>query len=72
MAVLGCGEVGQAAIETGDELGARVIALDVNDEKLALAKTLVPMVQLRLRLSGLDSREDQMIIIWYAIITYHR
>ncbi len=40
MAVYGCGGVGLSAIQIGKALGARIIAVDITDEKCALAKTL--------------------------------
>jgi len=39
LAVHGCGGVGLAAIQIAKALGARVIAIDLNDEALALAQT---------------------------------
>ena len=38
MLVLGCGTVGLGAIAAADHKGARVIAVDVDDKKLALAR----------------------------------
>lgn len=40
LAVYGCGGVGLSAILLGKALGARVIAIDINDSKCALAKDL--------------------------------
>ena len=40
LCVHGCGGVGLAAIALGRALGARVVAVDVNDEALALAKAM--------------------------------
>lgn len=40
VAVFGCGGVGQAAVEIAAVLGARVIAVDVDDRKLAKMKDL--------------------------------
>lgn len=40
LAVYGCGGVGLSAIQIGKALGARVIAIDVTDDKCALAKSL--------------------------------
>ncbi|WP_210251867.1 alcohol dehydrogenase catalytic domain-containing protein [Agrobacterium tumefaciens] len=40
VAVFGCGGVGQAAIEIAASLGGRVIAIDVDDAKLARAKEI--------------------------------
>lgn len=40
LAVFGCGGVGQAAVEIGATLGARVIAVDVDDKKLEKMKKL--------------------------------
>jgi alcohol dehydrogenase len=40
LAVHGCGGVGLSAVHIGDALGANVVAIDLMDEKLALAETL--------------------------------
>ena len=40
LAVHGCGGVGLSAIMIGAALGARIVAVDVNDEALAMAKRL--------------------------------
>lgn len=40
VAIFGCGGVGQAAVEIASVLGARVIAVDVDDRKLAKMKEL--------------------------------
>jgi D-arabinose 1-dehydrogenase-like Zn-dependent alcohol dehydrogenase len=40
VAVHGCGGVGLSAVQIGSALGARVIAVDVSPDKLAMAKTL--------------------------------
>jgi alcohol dehydrogenase len=40
LAVHGCGGVGLSAVMIGAALGARVVAVDVNDAALAMAKTL--------------------------------
>ncbi len=40
LCVHGCGGVGLAAIALGRALGARVLAVDVNDDALALARTM--------------------------------
>ncbi|MFN8355873.1 MAG: zinc-dependent alcohol dehydrogenase family protein [Spirosomataceae bacterium] len=40
VAVFGCGGVGLSAIMIAKALGAQIIALDINDQKLALAKRL--------------------------------
>lgn len=40
LAVHGCGGVGLSAVAIGRALGARVIAVDITDEKLALAREL--------------------------------
>jgi alcohol dehydrogenase len=40
LAVYGCGGVGLSAIQIGKALGARVIAIDISDEKCAFAKSL--------------------------------
>ena len=40
LCVHGCGGVGLAAIALGRALGARVVAVDVNDDALALARTM--------------------------------
>lgn len=40
LAVHGCGGVGLSAIQIGHALGARVIAVDIADDKLRLARTL--------------------------------
>ncbi len=40
LCVHGCGGVGLAAIALGRAFGARVVAVDVNDDALALAKTM--------------------------------
>ena len=40
LAVHGCGGVGLSAIMIAKALGARVIAIDIDDEKLALAKSI--------------------------------
>lgn len=40
LAVHGCGGVGLSAVQIGDALGARVVAVDINEEALALAAEL--------------------------------
>ena len=40
LAVLGCGGVGLSAIMIAKALGARVVAVDITEEKLALARTI--------------------------------
>lgn len=40
LAVFGVGGLGHLAVQMGRELGARVIAIDISDEKLALAESL--------------------------------
>jgi|AntRauTorcE11898_2_1112593.scaffolds.fasta_scaffold00498_10 alcohol dehydrogenase len=40
LAVHGCGGVGLSAVQLGDALGARVVAVDVDDDALALASDL--------------------------------
>ncbi len=40
VAVHGCGGVGLSAVMIANALGARVVAIDITDEKLALAKTV--------------------------------
>lgn len=40
LAVHGCGGVGLSAIMIGKALGARIVAIDITDERLALAKSL--------------------------------
>lgn len=40
LAVHGCGGVGLSAVMIGSAMGARVVAVDVNDAALAMAKTL--------------------------------
>ena len=40
LAVHGCGGVGLSAVQIGDALGARVVAVDIADEKLARARDL--------------------------------
>lgn len=40
LAVHGCGGVGLSAIHIGDALGANVVAVDLDDEKLSIAKDL--------------------------------
>jgi len=40
LAVHGCGGVGLSAVQLGDALGARIVAVDVDDDALALARDL--------------------------------
>jgi alcohol dehydrogenase len=40
LAIYGCGGVGLSAIQIGRALGARIIAVDINDEKCSFAKSL--------------------------------
>jgi alcohol dehydrogenase len=47
LAVHGCGGVGLSAIAIGHALGARVIAVDVQDDRLALARALGAEIALR-------------------------
>jgi alcohol dehydrogenase len=47
LVVHGCGGVGLSAVATGRALGARVIAVDVQDEKLASARQLGAELALR-------------------------
>jgi len=47
LAVHGCGGVGQSAIAIGKALGARVIAVDINEDRLSLAKQLGAEIALK-------------------------
>lgn len=49
VAVHGCGGVGLAAIMIADALGANVVAVDIADDKLALAKSLGAAVTINAR-----------------------
>jgi alcohol dehydrogenase len=49
VAVHGCGGVGLAAIQIADALGANVVAIDISDDKLALARTLGAAVTINAR-----------------------
>lgn len=40
LAVHGCGGVGLSAVQLGDALGARIVAVDVDDDALSLARDL--------------------------------
>jgi len=42
LAVHGCGGVGLSAVQLGDALGARIVAVDVDDDALSLARDLGP------------------------------
>ncbi len=52
LAVHGCGGVGLSAVMIGAALGAQIIAIDVNDEALAMAKTLGATMTLNPRSAG--------------------
>ena len=52
LAVHGCGGVGLSAIMIGKALGARIVAIDITDERLALAKTLGAEVLVNARTSA--------------------
>jgi alcohol dehydrogenase len=52
LAVHGCGGVGLSAILIGAAMGAQVIAIDVNDEALAMARSLGATLALNPRTAG--------------------
>jgi alcohol dehydrogenase len=49
VAIHGCGGVGLAAVMIANALGANVVAIDIGDDKLALAKNLGAMVTINAR-----------------------
>ena len=49
VAVIGCGMIGLGAIVRASLRGARVIAMDIDDEKLELAKRLGASMVINLR-----------------------
>jgi D-arabinose 1-dehydrogenase-like Zn-dependent alcohol dehydrogenase len=49
VSIFGCGGVGQAAIEIASALGARVIAVDIDDRKLQKAKSIGASTTLNIR-----------------------
>jgi len=60
VAVLGCGMIGVGAIISAVETGARVIAVDVDDTKLDLAKKLGVQSTINSTIENLDKRLKEL------------